>query len=330
MVTGRNYKNEAIQVTVDEGSGPIIHIIGTDDILEVFKQDCIIKITLPESVDPEDINPKAPATKQEVCSDIGAADFVVARTLIQTEELIKGLHLQNRIDKNKLLDAMRVCRDHLIAAYNIAFHLSLDIYEATNSYIENGSSQDRVKKIPQINDLTTKSHNFLSSIKLTLQDFVNVLNTIFKTDLKGPKYHIIKKHFGDQLGKDHNLYKVLNDYEPYIHMLVNWRNSIEHPKSDNKFIVRNFEMKANGLVFPNWHHYPHGNIINITSEIPSILQLVVEFIEITTAISLLEKVEGPLVYHLQFISEEEQNPMCPMHIKTQYIPPEYMHNITTR
>ena len=318
----RNYRNESFSIKIDEGTGPIIYTCATEKIFESFKRDCIVKIILPEVADPENKNPKMPVTKQEVSSNVGAADFIVARTFIQADELLKGLHLESHIDRNKILDMLRGCRNHLIAAYNISCSLSLNIYHEALTYENKSATSEKIAKIPQIDDLENKAHNFLGSIKLALQEFANVLNVIFDTNLKGPRYDKIRDHFIKALGKEHSFSKLLIEAQEIITVLIDRRNAVEHPKPHDKLEVFNFEIGPDGVIPPTWLHEPTGTRTLITGDMAMMLNWVVEFIESATAHSLLEKTEGPVGYQIQLIPEERRNVDCPTRYKVGYIFPD--------
>ena len=297
-------------------------MLASGDVFEIFKEDCIFQVVTPEMIDPECINPNIRPYRKLLHSDIGAANCIVARIYLQANELSEMLFVSKKIDTKQLLTILRECRDTLIDAYKITGSLCCEIMEQTDKYLsQNEPSQAPI--IPHIENLVNKVSNFTVSIKRCLQTFGTLFNLIFKTSFQGHRFDKIHLYINEELGCEHPLAQLLERNGGTLANIINMRNAVEHPKKNNKLVITNYEMQANGvLAQPTWHHYPHGEMGSISFDMPQVLELVIAFIEAATTHLLLTQASGDFEYGISIVEEENLDLSCPIRIKATPIIPD--------
>lgn len=312
----RNLRNESVDITINDGTGPIVFQCSTQKKLEVFKKNCVVQILTPELCDPSNTNPNMPFTKKPIYRDIGASDFVVSRVFIQSVKLMDGLGFSSHRYRDEIIDVFRDCRNTLVDSYAIACDLGCEIMELSKAY-EANCSQGNVVSIPSVEGLSSKTKNFITNIKLTLQRFVDFFNIIFDTSFQGPRYDTIKTKFIALFGDDEFLSKVLVEYHDHLlHHINEIRNAIEHPKKNNRLKINNFYINHDRSIrAPTWQLHPNGDNSNIVHEMTLILINVVEFIELVVASSFLMKTNGFFEYQIRPIEEEHINLDCPIRLE---------------
>jgi hypothetical protein len=318
-------RHQAFSIEITEGTGRLTHMVQSGDVFEVFKEDCIVQITTPEVIDPDNTNPQLPPNRKLLYSEIGASNCIIARTFLQADKLCDDLLVSNKINKKEALEILRESRDSLINAYNIAFEIAHDVMEFSNEYLSKSSSSTKCIIIPHIENLSDKAQIFSTCIKRCLQRFGDLFNLVFGQKFIGHHYHKIREFIGKEFGKDHMLYEVLHQHKDILNRLIKMRNAIEHPKKSNKLVVTNFTMNAQGaLVKPSWQHLPHGKEYDIDWEMGAIVECVVGFTEVATLHILLTQTSWPHGFAINSIDEENLDWECPIHIAaTPLFPPDW-------
>jgi len=140
-------------------------------------------------------------------ADYGTSHPVVARLLMQTDELIKFYSIPGDIQK----EVFKVIHDEvlpkLMACHKIQEGLEKTINDAREKIASQGldvQANGRVYTIPSIPDLKITVDNYLYNAKSTLRDFVLIINALFQKNFERdareyekaiPKW--ARKHFGE-------------------------------------------------------------------------------------------------------------------------------------
>jgi len=316
-------RHQAFSMEISEGTGRLTHMVQSGDVFEAFKEDCIVQITTPEVIDPENTNPHLPPNRKLLYSEVGASNCIVARTFLQADKLCGDLLVSEKIDKKEVLEILRECRDSLINAYNIAFETAYEVMQLSNEYLDKTHSPSNGIVIPHIENLVDKAQNFSTCIKRCLQRFGDLFNLVFKQNFTGHHYQKIREFVGQEFGEDHMLYEVLDRHKDILSQLIKMRNAVEHPKESNKLVVTNFQMNAQGaLVKPSWQHLPKGKEFDIDWEMGAIVESIIGFIEVATLHILLTQTSWPYGFAVNSIDEENLDWECPIHVVAKPLFPQ--------
>lgn len=290
-------------------------MVQSGDVFEVFKEDCIVQVTAPEVIDPDNTNPKLPPNRKVLYSEIGSSNCIVARVFLQADKLCGDLVASNNIDKKEFLKILRECRDSLIHAYNTAFETSYEIMQLSNEYLSRASSSSACVVIPHIENLENRVHSFSTCVKRCLQKFGEIFNLIFNLKFTGHHYHKIRKFVCNEFGNDHPLFVVLDRSKDNIERLLKMRDAVEHPKASNQLVITNFSMHPQGaLIKPFWQHLPNSENYDLAWEMGAIVDWMVEFIEVATLHIILTQTIWPHGFTVNSIAEENLDWECPFHV----------------
>lgn len=123
-------RDAAISVELKSGTGPITAMCPLDGLMEIYKRDATFQLRSPENIDPDRTNPNAVSTVAQT-ADVGSANPVVARVLLQGHEMLKDALFARPIDTQSLLRELYACKEALLNCYRV----SVRVNEAVNSAI---------------------------------------------------------------------------------------------------------------------------------------------------------------------------------------------------
>lgn len=89
------------------------------EFLEIYKIDKTFQVKSPESIDPKETNPNAMCVTSPV-ADVGSANPVVARVLLQGHEILKAAAFDHKINKEAVTKQLHSCKELLLAYENTA------------------------------------------------------------------------------------------------------------------------------------------------------------------------------------------------------------------
>lgn len=143
------------------GTGLVTAMFPHKDYMEVYKSDYTFRLRSPEQLDSEEKSPDVPWVISEV-SGIGSANQIVARTTIQSFEILKDKKFKSDIETKHVLYLMYESKEDLLVCEGIFKKLQLE-YEEIRGKVERGELRTEngiLNYFPQISELTPNATLF--------------------------------------------------------------------------------------------------------------------------------------------------------------------------
>jgi hypothetical protein len=307
------------------GTGPILHMIGMNDYLEVFKPDWTFRLQTPENIDPEQTLEDVPWVVQEI-PNVGSSNPIVARVFIQTNSALKNKRLKGKINASRIIAAMHACKEELLTCDSIYKRLKPE-HDAIIEKIERGELERDGKVLnpfPRLASLEDSASQFLICVKKAIQRVADVFCEFYPTAVvkNGRFDHAIK--FLETNRPDYSQYLTfLREEHPNIVALLDMRNFQEHPGDGGKTTtIFNFRLTPTGIRRPSWFvtGKPESGVL---TDMPIIIEFLVQFAELNVLFCLMDNLDGATPYRVDEIQAHKRDPNCPIRFSVEFafLPP---------
>jgi len=184
-------RDSAMSLELAEGTGPILVMCPAGDALEIYKVDRCFEVLSPDSVDPKQTDPNAPWIVRHV-SGFGAGNDIVARTVLQANAFLKEATFKDTVDREKVMEAARGCRNSILECRRIAEEINAEIDRIVRKYRFLNLRGNVITSFPVYEGLHEAAGRFLLSAKQALQHAAGIINAFFGQVFTGPHYHKIR------------------------------------------------------------------------------------------------------------------------------------------
>lgn len=225
------------------------------DFLEIYKIDKTFRVRTPESIDPKETNPNAPWVASPV-SDVGSANPIVARVLLQSHEILKAAAFDGELDKDAITKQLHSCKEAILACERMAGTVGSHIDRIIAEMIEQGIAKDNhgrgFNPFPQVPNLDTDCGTFLVQVNRAIK-LVCELPTLFvRLERTDSNFDHLGKRLVTAIGMDTPLVQFITSNAMSVRYLIDLRNFHEHPK-DVSTVINNFHVTPSGEVAaPTW------------------------------------------------------------------------------
>ena len=240
------WRNGGGRIQVGNGEeGAIKCMMEINGQLFCITEKSIHSIMLADTIDPKRTNPTIPNSQQKVFP-YGTNDPFVGRTLLQAKELFVDFALPATINTTK--------------AVSIAFSFLKEVAsvrETVNKYMAEEQAKDAAFKgeigeedslqIPSIDNLDQQVKQIVNSIDHAILLIINTLQ-LFYPDIKISK--LVDKLI-EELEKQKDTtddVKFIREINDWLRLVRNLRNSIEHPKENNRMDIKNYRLEETGSI----------------------------------------------------------------------------------
>jgi hypothetical protein len=239
-----------------EGTGPIVAMCPLDDFLEIYKKDMTFRVLAPENVDPEETNPNAPFLASPV-DDVGSANPIVARVLLQNIDILNDAILGVNIEKKTVIKQLHSCKESLIACQKVANRLQSKIDGIMEEVKTSGLNTDQggrtLNPFPQVHDLDAECGSFLVHANRAIKQICTLPKLFLNLPKADSNFDHLAKRLASIVGEDSPLTGFIRDNCEGIRYLIDLRNYHEHP-ADIRTIVSNFKLLPDmSIRVPMWH-----------------------------------------------------------------------------
>jgi hypothetical protein len=258
----------------------------------------------------------------------GSASPIVARTTLQTRDLIGAFPLPEQVRQSLVETAFSV-QARLLACHETVESLDREVREALRRIGTNGIPSEqggRFVTIPGVPDLQAKVEVFLYQAKLAIRD----IGQLYKP-LVGQHFDQNFKAFADWArdawGADDQLVQMLEGDRAWIGRTISVRDAVEHPTHRRgPLLIVNFSLASvdgrPALIQPSWSQGEESPV-PILPEMTRVADHLLHFYEELLA-GLLMKLEGASWLQIVEIREAERDPSMPIRLRAvpRILPPE--------
>lgn len=225
------------------------------EFLEIYKVDKTFRVRTPESIDPADTNQNAPWVASPV-SDVGSANTIVARVLLQGHEILKAAAFDGEVDKDAITKQLHSCKETLLAcermAEGVGGHIDRIIADIAKLGISRDNHGRALNPFPQVPHLDTDCGTFLVQANRAIKLICELPQFFIELERTDSNFDHLAKRIASAVGDDGPLAQFVSANAPVVRYLIDLRNFHEHPK-DVRTIIENFHVAPSGQIeIPTW------------------------------------------------------------------------------
>lgn len=249
-------RHSAGSVELKEGTGPIIAMCPCGEFLEIYKVDKTFRLRTPETIDPDETNPNAPFVAYPV-DDVGSANPIVARVLLQGHEILKSALFDGDVEKDAVTKKLHECKESLIACEKAANRVGSHIDRIIREVGEQGISKDKggraLNPFPQVPDLETDCGAFLIQVNRTIKLICEMPQFFISLNRVDSNLDSLGKRLAKAIGEEEPLTEFVKEKTNGVRYLVDLRNFHEHPR-ERRTVIDNFRLMPDSRIrVPSWH-----------------------------------------------------------------------------
>jgi hypothetical protein len=241
----------------EDSNDEVQYLIPLHDSLYAFASNYISKILTAESIDPQHLHPETRHGHQRLYS-IGCANSCVARSIIQSKQILDSIILSPEINKQKVLDHAWSCTEILLnceAANSQICKETLDLMPMCDAVIEKGKNGTTIPTLPQVVDLENNVAIFLGNAKRFLEKTHEFICIFYGAPNSGANFKAYREWLAKNNSKNPDLIKLLEDDKNWIRQIAFMRNAheINHAEENFNVEIDNFKLNpGNKCSTPGW------------------------------------------------------------------------------
>jgi hypothetical protein len=285
--------------------------------LEIYKLDKTFRVRTPESIDPLETNPNAPWVASPF-SDVGSSNPIVARVLLQGNEILKAAFFDGELDQDTITKQLHSCKETLLACERMADTVGGHIDRIIADITERGISKDNhgrgMNPFPQVPNLDTDCGTFLVQANRAIKLICELPKLLIGLDKSDSNFDHLAKRLGPVVGEDSPLVKFVRGNAPMVRYLIELRNFHEHPK-DIETIIQNFHVIPSGEIqAPNWKLVGIENqeARSVKDEMHAAIVFLIQLAETMLIYLVMHRVSGQFPFVADEIPDENVDPNLPI------------------
>jgi hypothetical protein len=189
---------------------------------------------------------------------IGCANLWVARSIIQTKQILDSIILNPKISKQEVLDHAWCCTELLLnceAAHYQIYKETLELMPKCDAIIEESKKRTHIPTLPQVEGLENNVAIFLSSAKRFLEKTHEFLCLFYDAPNSSSNFQTYREWLAKNKPNKQDLIKLLEDDKAWIKKIAFMRNAhdINHAKQGFSLEIENFKLNpGNKCSTPGW------------------------------------------------------------------------------
>ncbi len=299
------------------------YLIQLEDSLYAFASSYISKILPAESIDPQNLYPETRHSNQKLYS-IGCANSWVARSIIQTKQLLDSIILRPEINKQKVLDHAWSCTELLLnceAAHYKIYRETLALMPKCDEIIERSKKDTTIPTLPQVEDLKGSVAIFLGNAKRFLEKTHEYLCLFYGAPNSGSGFQAYREWLTKNKTDKQGLIKLLENDKDWIRQIAFLRNTHEmnHAEQNFNLEIVNFKLyPGNKCSTPGWRYdfsREQGEVQNEFSDIVTDMGIhltnLLTFFEELLILCIMDSSDKNYKYEIYKKLPEDINKRCP-------------------
>ncbi|MEJ2378454.1 MAG: hypothetical protein P8Y71_24735 [Pseudolabrys sp.] len=231
-----------MEIGSEDDSTPVTGAIEIDGLLYVVKEGGIYVVKLADQIDPGRTDANVPNVQQRILG-YGSGSEVVRQTLATADALLRNGFVAEHVDKNEVLSASLAAAKDLAAMTDLFAQIAAEVNEVTPAEVKNRSAS-----LPTLRDLEPRVNTFIQKADHTLQSLMRIVRAFFGKDAGRSWFESLRDLVTHRFGATDGFAQYLNAVLPALQFIRTARNCVEHPREDQKLIIKNFSLQSNPLV----------------------------------------------------------------------------------
>lgn len=296
-----------MEIRTPDDDSVISEMISTGERLLIVKGKGVYEVKLADQVDPERTNIATPNTVQRILP-YGADDPWVGATLLTAHHLLKGSSAQAKVDGNEAFTLVLEIVEDISGAHQLHDSYAKAEADATAN-LEPKIRPDRSILVPAIGNVETRCNEFLQRADHALRELFRLVR-MFYSDIGSGGWESLKKKIDSEPQDIDNFPLFLAEVLPFLQLIRNARNCVEHPRPEQRLSVTDFALDPKNALLPPMIQVKHPKTplekVPVGAFFSQALQNVVRIVELMTV----------------FLCARHVKPFGGMPIQVMEIPPE--------
>lgn len=297
----------SIEIRTPDDDSAIMEMISTGERLLVVKGKGVYEVKLADQVDPGRTNIAVPNTVQRILS-YGADDAWIGATLLTAHHLLKSSDIQNKVDGDEAFALAFKIAEDISGAHQLRDSYTKAEADATAN-IDIKIQPGRSILMPTIGNVETRCNEFLQRGDHALRELFRLVR-MFYPDVGSGGWESLKTKIDGEPKDIDNFPQFLTDALPFLQLIRNARNCVEHPMPEMRLLVTNFAVDSNNVLLPPTIQIKHPKT--------PLAKIPVEAFFSQTLLSIVSIVELMVV----FLCARHVKPLSGMPIQVMKLPPE--------
>lgn len=271
----------SLEIRTPGDDSAILEMISTGDRLLVVKGKGIYEVKLADQVDPNRANINVPNTIQRVLS-YGADDPWVGAVLLTGHQLFSSSCSPSIVAGNSAFGLLLEIAEDIAGADQLVKNYREAEAAATES-LDPKIRKDRSLVVPAIGNIESRCNEFLQRSDHALRELFRLVQTFYPDVGSGGWEGLKKKIDGGPQDID-NFPQFLDETVPFLQMIRNARNCVEHPRPEQRLVVADFSLDPMNVLLPPMVEiiYPKTplNRVSVSTFFTQTLQKIVSVVEL--------------------------------------------------
>lgn len=237
----------SIDISTPDDNSAISEMISTGERLLIVKGKGVYEVKLADQVDPGRTNIATPNTVQQILP-YGADDPWIGATLLTAYQLLKGSSAQDTVDGDDAFALVLEIVEDISGALQLQdFYTKAEIGVAAN--LDPKIRRDRSIMVPAIGNVETRCNEFLQRSDHAVRELFRLVR-MFYPDVGAGGWESLKKKIDSEPQDIDNFSKFLAEVLPFLQLIRNARNCVEHPRPEQRLSVTDFALDPENTLLP--------------------------------------------------------------------------------
>lgn len=237
----------SIEIHTPDDDSAISEMISIGERLLVIKGRGVYEVKLADQIDPNRTNIATPNTVQKILP-YGVDDAWVGATLLTAYHLLKNSSAQNKVDGDEAFALVLEIAEDISGAHQL--HESYAKAEAdAMANLDAKIRADRSIMVPAIGNVETRCNEFLQRSDHVLRELLRLVR-MFYSDVGSGGWESLKAKIDGEPQDIDNFPHFLGQELPFLQLIRNARNCVEHPRPEQRLLVTDFELDPNNALLP--------------------------------------------------------------------------------
>lgn len=235
-----------MQVGTADDASAIKEAFTIGGVLHIIKEKGIYVCKLADQIDPARTNPNIPNVQQRVLT-YGTDSPLVRQTLLTAKKLFNPSYLPEAIDCDKALLLTLQSLHDLASMQDIAMVFTTARDKAV---LEDRRNKDGSVVLPRVGDVNALCKSFIQKADHALQSALGIVKLFYGPAAGKGWFESLKEITETRYGVDDPFARFMKDALPFLKLVRNARNCVEHPKPGEQIIVNDFELNNKMQIVP--------------------------------------------------------------------------------
>jgi hypothetical protein len=237
----------SLEISTPDDDSAISEIISTGGRLLAVKGKGIYEIKLADQVDPDRTNISVPNTFQQVIP-YGINAGWVGAVILTAHNLFNSSCSPSEVDGTAAFDLVLYMAEDIAGAYQIEENYR-NTEQAAMRKLDPKIRADRSFVMPAHGNVESRCNEFLQRADHALSKLFRLVQ-MFYTDVDSGGWESLQSIIDNEPQKIDNFPQFLAEVIPFLQLIRNSRNCVEHPRAEQKLVVSDFSLDPDNVMNP--------------------------------------------------------------------------------